>query len=151
MHPFYEDYLERLLDLHEDIRKGIAGLPQEALDWILLNEANSMCAIVTHVAGSTRFWIGDVAMQEPSGRDRDAEFRAKGLNEAQLLEKLAANEVYARQALERLTLDDLAQARPHPTNNRTFTVGWALLHALEHIGIHVGHIQIQRQMWEQRK
>ena len=30
-------------------------------------------------------------------------------------------------------------------------VAWALLHALEHTAIHLGHMQIMRQLWEQRR
>jgi hypothetical protein len=29
-------------------------------------------------------------------------------------------------------------------------VGWALLHALEHTAIHLGHIQITQQLWDQK-
>jgi hypothetical protein len=28
-------------------------------------------------------------------------------------------------------------------------MAWSLLHAQEHMAIHVGHIQIMRQMWDQ--
>jgi hypothetical protein len=31
------------------------------------------------------------------------------------------------------------------------TGGWALLHALEHAYLHLGHIQLTCQMWRQRQ
>ena len=31
---------------------------------------------------------------------------------------------------------------------REFTVAWCLLHALEHSAVHLGHMQIVRQLWE---
>jgi len=27
-------------------------------------------------------------------------------------------------------------------------VAWAILHALEHTGIHLGHIQVTQQLWQ---
>jgi uncharacterized damage-inducible protein DinB len=155
VHPFFQDYLERLQQLHEDIRAEIESLPQEALDWVPLDGATSLCAIVVHTAGAERYWIGDVAMEESSNRDREAEFRAKGISAPALVDKLAANLAYARNAVERLTLDSLPLKRVSPMAissdpERTFSVGWALLHALEHTASHVGQIQIQRQLWEQR-
>ena len=49
-----------------------------------------------------------------------------------------------------LTLDDLEALRQSPRDGRQYTTAWALAHALEHTGIHVGHVQIIRQWWEQR-
>jgi uncharacterized damage-inducible protein DinB len=155
VHPFFQDYLERLQESHEDIRREIENLPQEALDWVPLDGATSLCAIVVHAMGAERYWIGDVAMEESSNRDRDAEFRAKGLSALALLEKMAANVAYAQSALERLTLESLILQRvsrlgARSAGGKTLTVGWALLHALEHTASHVGQIQIQRQLWDQR-
>jgi hypothetical protein len=31
------------------------------------------------------------------------------------------------------------------------TVAWAVLHAVDHTALHLGHIQITRQLWEQRQ
>jgi uncharacterized damage-inducible protein DinB len=151
MEQYFVDYLERLHDLHKDIRSAIEGLPQEALDWVPLNDANSIGAIIVHIAGSARYWIGDVAMEEPSNRDRDAEFRTKGLDETALLSRLESNEAYAQSVLGLLTVESLSQKRRPPNRDNTYSVGWALLHALEHTALHAGHIQIQRQMWDQRK
>jgi hypothetical protein len=53
--------------------------------------------------------------------------------------------------LEHLTLPDLDAKRTTPSNGKEYTVGWALAHALEHVGIHVGHMQIIRQLWDQRR
>jgi hypothetical protein len=30
-------------------------------------------------------------------------------------------------------------------------VGWALCHILKHTALHLGHLQITRQLWEQRQ
>jgi uncharacterized damage-inducible protein DinB len=56
---------------------------------------------------------------------------------------------YAKQVLEKLSLQDLESTRVSPRDGRTFTVGWALIHALEHATEHKGQIQLTRQLWEQ--
>ncbi|NIU62141.1 MAG: DUF664 domain-containing protein, partial [Gammaproteobacteria bacterium] len=38
---------------------------------------------------------------------------------------------------------------PHP-DGREFRVSWSLLHALDHVAQHTGHVQITRQLWDQR-
>jgi hypothetical protein len=76
MQAIFEDYQQRLDRLYADIERAIAGLSQEALDWTPGPEMNSICALVVHLTGAGRYWIGDVAARESSGRDRAAEFRA---------------------------------------------------------------------------
>jgi uncharacterized damage-inducible protein DinB len=107
--------------------------------------------LVVHLTGAERYWIGDVALGEPSNRDRNAEFKVREVGMEALRQRLDDTLSYASAALERLTLQDLEATRTSPRDGRTFTVAWALLHALEHSNQHLGHIQIMRQLWEQRK
>jgi hypothetical protein len=65
-----------------------------------------------------------------------------------LKDRLNRNLVYARTALNGLTLEDLEKTRRSPRDGQTFTVAWALLHALEHSGVHLGHIELTRQLWQ---
>ncbi|MBL8155167.1 MAG: DUF664 domain-containing protein [Anaerolineae bacterium] len=157
MHPFYADYLERLEILHDDFKQAIAGLPIEALDWVPGPDMNSLCVLVIHTCGAERYWIGDVAAQNPSNRVRADEFKAHGLDEAALIATLDQALDFARQTLAHFSLDELTAPRPLPnprnrptTKLESFTAGWALLHALEHTAQHSGHAQITRQLWEQR-
>jgi hypothetical protein len=68
-----------------------------------------------------------------------------------LKKRLEDNLAYARKTLERFTLRDLEARRISPREGREVTVAWALLHALEHATLHLGHIQITRQLWELSK
>jgi diamine N-acetyltransferase len=147
MQPFFSDLFSRLQELHQEMAQAIAGLPQDAVDWVPSEEMNSLAVLVAHTAGAERYWIGDVAGRQPSGRDRDAEFRVEGLDAAALLRRLAEAEACAREVLETLALADLEAQRASPRDERQVTVGVALAHALEHTGTHLGHVQIVRQMW----
>ncbi len=112
---------------------------------------NSISVLVFHTTGSVRFWIGDIAAQESSNRDRDAEFRVRGLEVDVLKKRLSDNLAYARIALEKMSLQDLEATRTNPNNGNELTAAWALLHALEHATSHLGQIQITRQLWEQKE
>jgi uncharacterized damage-inducible protein DinB len=149
MKTFFEEYFNILQACHNDIHRALDGLPPAALDWKPGPDMNSISVLVFHLAGAERYWIGDVAAQEPSGRDRDAEFRVYDVGVDTLKNRLNGSLDYARTALERSSIEDLEQTRISPRDGREFTVAWALIHALEHSMLHLGHIQITRQLWEQ--
>ena len=105
MQRFFEDYLKCLEELHADIEQAIEGLPQDALNWVPGCDMNSIGVLVIHVTGAERYWIGDVVACDPSGRDREAEFRTQGLDVAASKRRLADTLAYVRGALEKLSLD----------------------------------------------
>ena len=150
MLSFYRNYLDRIQELHTDIKKCIAGLSAEALDWKPQPEMNSFTVLITHLSGAERYWIGDMAGQDPSNRDRDSEFRAKGSDEATLVQCLDDSLAYIEKTIEKLTLDDLDTKISSAKHQQSFTISWSLLHALEHTASHMGHMQIMRDIWDNR-
>jgi uncharacterized damage-inducible protein DinB len=150
MQSFFTDYLGLLQDCHNDILQALEGLPPAALDWTPGQEMNSISVLLFHLTGAERFWMGDVAAQEPSNRDRDAEFRVHGVGMDILRKRLAENLEYAHRVLDKMSLRDLESSHVSPRNGREYTVAWALLHALEYATLHLGQIQITRQLWDQK-
>ena len=148
MQTFFKDYLNLLQGCHKDILEALEGLSPAALDWTPGPETNSISVLVFHITGSERYWIGDVAAQDPAERDRDAEFRVHDVEVEVLKKRLADNLEYACTVLDKMSLQDLESMRISPGNGREYTVAWALLHALEHATSHLGQIQITRQLWE---
>jgi len=151
MQTFFKDYLNLLQDCHNSILEALEGLPPTALDWIPGPDMNSISVLVFHLTGAERYWIGDVAAQDPAERDRDAEFRVHDVEMDVLKKRLANNLEYARSTLNKFTIQDLEASRVSPSDVREFRVAWALLHALEHATSHLGQIQITRQLWEQKE
>ncbi len=151
MDLFFAGYLNRLESLHKDIRDSLAGLSQAALDWSPGEGMNSLGVLAVHVSGSERFWIGDVIAAEPSGRDREAEFRSNGLAAESLLNRLDTSLAYVHQVLERLQLNDLERICFNSRDGQEHRLGWALAHVLAHTGLHAGHAQLTRQLWEQQR
>jgi uncharacterized damage-inducible protein DinB len=150
MYPYYEEYLQLLSNQFDEIKHAIEGLSSEALDWVPGSDMNSMAILAVHTAGATRFWVGDIAGQDESGRVRDLEFKTHDQDPAALIARLDDVLAHCREVLEQLTVDDLVAVRESPRHDHQFTVTWALLHALEHAAQHAGHIQLTRQLWDQR-
>jgi uncharacterized damage-inducible protein DinB len=150
MTTFFDDLNNRFREMHSDILKAMEGLPIAALDWVPGAEINSLAVLVTHLTGAERYWIG-LAVNETLERDREAEFRAKGLNGLELKAFVVSADEYNLDALARLSLPDLEVVRHSPRNDKSFTVGWCLMHALEHTCQHTGHITLTRQLWDLRK
>lgn len=148
MHGILTAYLNRLEDLHRDLNRAVDGLPAEALNWSPRAEMNSIAVLAAHSAGSERYWIGDVIARDDSRRDRAAEFRMRASGAAELVARLDAAFAYSRSVVEQLTVSDLDEKRIAPRDRREVTVAWALLHALEHIAVHLGHMQVVHDLWE---
>jgi len=150
MISFYENYFENILELHDGIREGLLEIPQSALDWSPGPDMNSLNALVVHIYGAERYWIGDVIAGDYSGRDREAEFKSKGSTANELILRLNESDRYLMNVLNQLDLEGLNKMRISPRNGREVTIGWVLSHALKHTALHAGHFQIMCQLWEKR-
>ena len=149
MQTFYAACLNNLQELHNDVVKALEGLPAEALDWSPKADVNSITVLIVHLTGSQRFLFGEVVGGVDIHRDREAEFRARGLAPDELKQRLTDNITYITGELEKLTLADLERKCMFRT--REVTVGWVIGHALKHTATHLGHIQVMRDLWEQFK
>jgi uncharacterized damage-inducible protein DinB len=150
MSQLFTDMQERLETLYQAIEAAVADLPAEALDWKPATDMNSFAVLLTHTAGALRYWVGDVAGGRPSGRVRAAEFETRDVDAAELMGRLRAALDFAGQVLGELDPAVLGETRTMGQKDETHTIGWALLHALEHTALHGGHVQITRQLWDQR-
>ena len=144
-------YLDRLQELHQELNSALGGLPPEALNWSPGPGMNSLAVLAAHTAGAERYWIGDVIARDDSQRDRAAEFRTQAVSARALIDRLDAALAHSRGVVEQLDLAALDERRQSPRDGGEVTVAWALSHALEHTAIHLGHMQIMRQLWEQRQ
>jgi uncharacterized damage-inducible protein DinB len=150
MDPAMAEVAARLEDLHNQLKGAIKGLPAEALDWVPAAGMNSLGAIIVHVTGGERSLIGGAVGGNPEPRDRNAEFQATGRDEAALTRRLDEVLANSRSVLETLTAADLPEQRAMRAD-RMITVAFALYHAIDHTGIHTGHAQVTRQLWDSRQ
>jgi hypothetical protein len=115
--------------------------------------ANSPFAIVTHCLGVLEFWAGAMIAGRVIVRDRDAEFTASGA-----VDDLASRVARARRQLA-VDLDALEPlARPRralkaPDADLPFatTQGGVVLHILEELQQHLGHLELTRDVLVARR
>lgn len=136
----------------EQVRNAIRGLGDDAASWQPLPEGtNSIYAILTHLVGSEAKWIHHHVGGRPLQRDRDAEFLASG-RFADVVERWEAGGKETDAILAKLTPSQLGEPRivemATRSETRNVNVRWCVLHMLNHMAIHVGHIQLTRQLWE---
>jgi uncharacterized damage-inducible protein DinB len=148
-----ETYLSIYYRLRKEIKSVLEGLPAEALDWRPTEgkeelETNSIAVILAHVAGSEAFFIKEIIGQQKIQRDRPAEFATKGISLKELNTKLEAAAKVTETALTALTPTQLEE--PRKFREESVTVRWAIVLLIEHIAMHVGHMQLTRQLWMAR-
>ncbi|MFH1185418.1 MAG: DUF1572 family protein [Chloroflexota bacterium] len=151
MRKYYEAMLDHFRELHAEALKGVDVLPPEALDWVPGPEMNSLSVLIMHFSGSERYWIGDVVKGDPSFRNREAEFETKGLYAAALKQRIADLDAYEAAVFDKLRLRDLDTWKVSPRDGRKVTIAYALLHAMWHTSVHLGHIEILVQQWKQKQ
>lgn len=108
-----------------------------------LEGANSVFALVTHCCGVLEQWGGAIIAGREVARDRSAEFRAEG-SIAQLEAMVSAQR--SRWLRDLADYDAGAPPRVEPRRHdgdpETITQGWVVLHVLEELYQHLGHVEI---------
>jgi uncharacterized damage-inducible protein DinB len=146
--PMIDGIYEVLAESLDEIRRGVAGLSVEELNARPAGgDTNSIAVIVTHALGSTLSWLS-LAVGAPSPpRDRDAEFRT--VADDAFAAKTEAMTGRCLAVLEGATWDASRAAtpdwNPHLAKEPR-TAAYAATHALEHLGEHVGHLHLTRDL-----
>jgi len=149
MLAYYQVYDEMISELLERMDGAFSDLSDEALDWIPDPAVNSMTVLVVHTTSALSYWVGHMLGDDPGKRDREEEFQAKGYSKVQLRGLIHAAEEQVHQVLENCTLEDLEEKRYSVIHKDYFTGTFSLAHALEHTALHLGHMEIMRELWEQ--
>ena len=149
-----DSYLQFIEDLRGQVRALIADLPAKALNWrptdsVDDHATNSMAVLAAHVAGAEHFWIAEVIGGRPTTRDRDAEFRLEVMDASELLRRFDAVQMETREVFSTLTVADLEGTRE--ARGKTVSVRWGILHVIDHTALHLGHMQITYQLWNEGK
>lgn len=142
------DLLERIA---RDAMRQFEGIAPEDFNRPLeLPESNTLFALATHLVGAGEFWVLVLAGKREIPRDRQSEFSATGRVE-DLLARYERWITGVHEVLDTFPDERLDELVEPPANYRsTPTRGWgdlhdALLHAVEHSALHLGHIQLTRQ------
>src|SRR5690349_1937845 len=94
----------------EAAKATLAGLPAEALSFRPLPvpagespDTNTLAGLGTHIAGSLRYWLGEIFNGRNPARDREAELAASGRSADELLADLDEAAQRAQATLASLT------------------------------------------------
>jgi uncharacterized damage-inducible protein DinB len=135
----------------ESIRAVVRGASAEMLNARPAGpDSNPPAVIVMHVAASTRHWLHVAVGATPPPRDRDAEFRTVVDGPDELLAFVDRVDADVRSLLSGAGDLEPTALREAAFHDEDVTAAWALLHALEHLGEHVGHLGLTRQLWDAR-
>jgi uncharacterized damage-inducible protein DinB len=139
----------------QDMRQSITGMSTDAINWKPAGEGtNSVAVLATHSMLSARSWISIAVGAPLPDRDRDAEFVTHSDSAEGLLAQIDALAAECENLLDdSRSVDWTAQRATHPRPDgraQEAPAAWALLHAMEHLREHVGHIGLTRQLWDAR-
>jgi hypothetical protein len=137
----YSHYLRWIIS---DVVEVLDGLDADQRRWRPIETANDALTIVRHVIGGTRAYAIELGCGVPTGRDREAEFRAgdddDGLGER--LRELSGEVELAFAAVSDSSLDLPAEALTEwrgtdpPTGSRRDVI----VRSIRHAGIHLGEL-----------
>ena len=153
MNPEAQNYVEHLDTLRGRAKAAIQGMNAEELNWAPLNaDTNSPCALASHIAGAETMWVHHMAGGLGVSRDRDAEFAATNKNAASLVELLDKVGATSREVLGKLTGDELGKTRTRPDrpDAQPMAVRDSIVRMIGHIGEHMGHLELTKQMYDDR-
>jgi uncharacterized damage-inducible protein DinB len=148
MSPEVKASLDVLEELHKDIFKVVDPLTDEHINWVHPQLSNTVGILLRHIAGSERYWIGEVVGGQPAHRERATEFAHEALKKGPLVEALRGAHASVKQVLQGLTPSDLQSEVELPSKDQPWRVtkAWALLHSLSHTAYHLGQLRLFRKI-----
>ena len=148
-----ESLSRQIRSILERVCACLDGLSEAQLNWRPpIDGANSVYVVATHTLGNARAFVLGIACGRPLERDRPAEFRASGRDASGLTAQARrlADDIEA--ALAGLSASDLdRRLLPPPSlwgegEPWEISVREALLYVVEHAALHLGQLQITRDL-----
>ncbi|MDR7481602.1 MAG: DinB family protein [Armatimonadota bacterium] len=143
MDPLIASHWKILDDLHRQIVDVVAPLSDDALNRSVPGLRNTAGILLRHIAGSERYWIGEIVGGRPAHRRRASEFAHDRIDGAAVLAELVRVRALTREVLEELRAPDLLAevAVERSAGPTTETKAYAVLHAVQHAAFHLGQLR----------
>lgn len=156
-----ENYRQLLRYRYEELDQTLEALPDEALLWKPFDDSpwrgpcTPLGALAAHAVSSTVYLLrrAEWVLQRREWRDVDGdegpeEFGSANHQLAYLRDRLWRTHALADEFLASLSELDADASRPHPADpQRTLSVRYDVVHAIEHLSEHIGQAQLTRQLW----
>ena len=144
MLPSVATVYAELSDTFGQARRILAAAGPDQLNRKPGADFNSPYAIGMHMAGSLKWWVGQVLAGRDVQRDREGEFRATGDDVGIVFQEMDHALALAQEVFETVTVELLLETRP--VRERTVTVEYIIVHVLQHSAIHLGHLEMTQQL-----
>ena len=129
------------------MRAAIDGASAEALNRRPAgDDSNPIAVLAVHALSSTRWWLSTALGQPVPERDRPSEFLTTVASADELLGLFDPIAADCRALLSTDVAFDPGAIRDDPRDGDRVTAAWALIHAVEHLREHVGHVELTRQL-----
>lgn len=139
-----EDLLDTLRDVPQDVLDTWKPAAATAGDHAM----NTFAALAVHTVSAAEFHSVHMVGRKPTDRDRDAEFQATAAF-ADIESRFSAFLDDLHGVLDGMTEADFgANPPPEPSQPADWTNADWLMHTIDHLALHTGHLQIHRQLWE---
>ncbi len=108
--------------------------------------SNSAGNLVLHLIGNLNHFFGTTLANTGYIRDRDKEFSDKNVSREKLIDDINDTIAMIKNALEKISNDDLEKDFPVEINNTISSTGFILIHLSGHLNYHLGQINYHRRM-----
>ena len=152
----YAGFIDKLL---EKAGKHAASLSADALNWKPLDsDTNSVGAIAAHMCGVVRWWVAQGLTGNEVGRQRDTEFVAQVDANGEInfwgARRTIADVISETRSIAADVLDNLDPASL-TGQSAVDTLGprlkrWTLVHTIDELSQHIGHMEITIQLYNAR-
>ena len=156
MHPEIQGYSDFIDMLLEKADSHAAYLSADALNWQPLDAGtNSVAALCAHMCGVVRWWVQQGLTGQDVGRQRDTEFVARVDDNGNLsfwgTSRPLADVISETRSISREILANLDPAAL-TQQSAVDTLGpqlnrWALVHTIDELSQHVGHMELTIQLY----
>ena len=127
------------------VRRSIEAYPDDRSIWEERpGLPNAGGTLALHVCGNLRHYVGAVLGGSGYVRDRDAEFAARGVPRARILQTIDEARAEVARALETLPAERLTAPFPEPVAGRAVTTRDFLVHLATHLAYHLGQLDYHR-------
>jgi uncharacterized damage-inducible protein DinB len=140
--------LIRLLeDQHTYASHALQNASREAINWKPASTpCDSLAGLVHHIVEVQRLWLDTVIGGEPVPPGLATAHQAEADSAESLWALMVDSLAKSKARLESLTAEEYDELRTR--RDRQVTVRWAAYHTLEHTAMHVGHMQLTRQVYD---
>jgi hypothetical protein len=131
-------------DLSRVVQELTAFPGTEAI-WITApGVTNAAGTLALHLEGNLREYVGRLLGKIPFTRQRPLEFSTRGVEQAQLIARIAAVQAMVPRVVAALTPADLDAIYPEPYENKPIVTRQLLIHLNGHLNYHLGQIDYLR-------